>query len=218
MAIHYTNSHLDVPPGVDFLDAEQVNAWVAACEVAKPWRDPMRKWFADLVAALPPGARVLELGSGPGYLAEAVLERAAHLESYTLLDFSAHMLELSRERLAKFQAARFVKADFKIRNWFRALEPPYTAVLAMQAVHEIRHKSHVTDFYRQMRDLLEPGGLLAVCDSTPRDPAVLWQVSLFMNADEQLNAFASAGFCETKLQEEIGSMILVTGRVAEQRV
>ena len=73
MPMHYTDPRIDVPPGVDFLDAEQVRAWVSACEVDKPWRDPMRRRFADLVGALPSGARVLELGSGPGYLAESVL-------------------------------------------------------------------------------------------------------------------------------------------------
>ena len=100
MPIHYTDPRIDVPPGVNFLDAGQASAWVAACEVDKPWRDPMRRRFADVVGALPNGARVLELGAGPGYLAESVLESCPHLGSYTLLDFSDHMLKLSRARLA----------------------------------------------------------------------------------------------------------------------
>jgi hypothetical protein len=82
----------------------------------------------------------------------------------------------------------------------------------MQAVHEIRHKRHVPGLYRQIRDLLEPDGLLAVCDGTPRDTTALWQVSLCMTVDEQLDAFASAGFAEIKVVETIGAMILATGR------
>ena len=121
MPIHYTDPYLDVPPGVNFLDAGQVSGWVAACEVDKPWRDPMRECFADLVGALPQGAQVLELGSGPGYLAQAVLQHCPHVESYTLLDFSEHMLQLSRTRLAHFEAARFVKADFKTAAWHKTL-------------------------------------------------------------------------------------------------
>lgn len=214
MPIRYTDPQLDVPPGVDFLDAEQVRAWVSACEVDKPWRNPMRRRFADLVGTLPPGARVLELGSGPGYLAESVLESRPNLESYTLLDFSEHMLKLSRERLTRFDAVRFVRADFKTADWYRELSPPYTAVLAMQAVHEIRHKRHVPGLYGQIRDLLEPHGLLAVCDGTPRDMTVLWQASLCMTVDEQLDAFASAGFTEMRLEEENGTMIFVTARAS----
>jgi cyclopropane fatty-acyl-phospholipid synthase-like methyltransferase len=177
----------------------------------------MRRRFADLVGALPPGAKVLELGSGPGHLAVSVLESCPNLESYTLLDFSEHMLELSRERLTRFEAARFVKADFKTADWYHELSPPYAAVLAMQAVHEIRHKRHVPGLYGQIRELLEPDGLLAVCDGTPRDTAVLWQVSLCMTVDEQLDAFASAGFTETRLEDEIGAMIFVTGRASGLR-
>jgi SAM-dependent methyltransferase len=212
MPICYTDPQADVPPGVDFLDAEQVRAWVSACETDKPWRDPVRRRFADQVRALPPGANVLELGSGPGYLAQSVLESCPNLESYTLLDFSEHMLALSRERLARFEAARFVKADFKSADWRQDCSPPYAAVLAMQAVHEVRHKRHVPGLYRQIRDLLEPHGLLAVCDGTPRDGSVLWQVSLCMTVDEQLDAFAWAGFTQMKVEEEIGAMIFVTGR------
>jgi hypothetical protein len=51
-----------------------------------------------------------------------------------------------------------------------------------------------------------------ICDGTARDTNVLWQVSLFMTIDEQLDAFASAGFAEVKLEEEIEAMILGTGR------
>ena len=87
----------------------------------------------------------------------------------------------------------------------------------MQAVHEIRHKRHVPGLYGQIRDLLAPDGLLAVCDGTPRDTTVLWQVSLCMTVDEQLDAFASAGFTEMRLEEEIGAMIFVTGRVDSLR-
>ena len=212
MTIHYTDPHADVPPGVDFLDAEQVRAWVSACEAGKPWREPVRRRFVDLVGTLPAGARVLELGSGPGYLAESVLAGCRNVESYTLVDFSEHMLALSRHRLAGRETARFINADFKAADWRDALSPPYAAVVAMQAIHEMRHKRHVPGLYRQIRDVLEPHGLLAVCDGTPRDATVLWQISLSMTGGEQIEAFASAGYTEVTLEKRMGAMILVTGR------
>jgi len=46
---------------------------------------------------------VLELGCGPGFLSEALLQKIAR---YTLVDFSAQMLDLSRSRLAKFKDRR----------------------------------------------------------------------------------------------------------------
>ena len=84
----------------------------------------MRSRFAELVATLPPGTRLLELGSGPGLLAECILDRCPNVASYTLLDFSEHMLRLSRDRLERFPAAQFVTANFTAPNWTDALAPP----------------------------------------------------------------------------------------------
>lgn len=212
MTIQYTDPTLDVPPGVDFLDAEQVQKWVLECEVNKPWREPMRQRFSDLVGSLPNGARVLELGSGPGYLAETVLSGCPRLRSYTLVDFSEHMLALSRERLADIERARFVQADFKLRNWSDLMSTPYTAVIAMQAIHEIRHKRHVPGLYGQVLSLLEADGVFAVCDGIPRDASVLSQNSLYMTAQEQIDALTSAGFEDAQLELQLGPIVFVTAR------
>lgn len=215
MPIIYTDPSADVPPGVDFRNPSEVDAWVAACEIDKPWRVPMRRRFAELVGAVPNRAKVLEIGAGPGLLAECILEACPKVESYTLLDWSDRMLELSKSRVNRFQAAHFIPADFKQPDWRQHLSPPYDAVVAMQAVHEIRHKRHVRGFYRQVRDLLAPGGILAVCDGVPRDTSVLWQVNLLMTADEQLAALGSTGFEHVKLDGQIGSTVFVTGRAPE---
>ena len=58
--------------------------------------------------------KVLELGSGPGMLAEQILRRCLSVRVYTLLDFSEPMLAVSREQLAEFAARlRLVRADFR---------------------------------------------------------------------------------------------------------
>jgi hypothetical protein len=48
----------------------------------------LRDHIAGRVATLPPGTRVLELGSGPGFLAHRVLERCANLQLDMLPHFS----------------------------------------------------------------------------------------------------------------------------------
>lgn len=211
MPIHYTDPTLDVPPGVDFLDPAAVESWIAACETDKPWRVPMRSLFVELLQELPEGAHVLELGSGPGLLAEAVLQGCPHPASYTLLDFSETMLSVSRARLERFPKAQFVRADFKTPAWTSKLRADYGAVLAMQAVHEIRHKRHVPGLYQQVASLLVPGGRLLVCDGMPKD-ASLVATSLYMTEDEQLAALQSAGFVATEVQRTQGNICFVTGR------
>ena len=101
----------DVPYGNDWDSAEEVAAWAEEADRIRPWRAAIRDHIARRVATLPPGARVLELGSGPGFLAHRVLQRCPSLEGYTLLDFSEPMLALSQERLAMFPVASFVLAS-----------------------------------------------------------------------------------------------------------
>src|SRR5215475_14763457 len=84
----------DVPYGNDWDSAEEVAAWAEEADRIRPWRAAIRDHIARRVATLPPGARVLELGSGPGFLAHRVLQRCPSLEGYTLLDFSEPMLAL----------------------------------------------------------------------------------------------------------------------------
>src|SRR5919106_241316 len=115
------------------------------------------------------GARVLELGSGPGLLAHRVLQRCSNLETYTLVDFSEPMLALSRERLAAFPAASFVLASFKSEDWTRRVEGRFDCVVSMQAVHELRHKRHARRLYEQVSQALAVPGVVLVCDHTPFD-------------------------------------------------
>src|SRR5689334_20860225 len=98
----------DVPYGNDWDSAQEIAAWTAQADRRRPWRVQIRDHMAGMVAAMPAGTRVLELGSGPGLLAERVLETCPNVIAYTVLDFSAPMIAACRERLARFPAASFV--------------------------------------------------------------------------------------------------------------
>jgi ubiquinone/menaquinone biosynthesis C-methylase UbiE len=84
---------------------------------------------------------VLELGCGPGFLSEALLQKIAR---YTLVDFSAQMLDLSRSRLARFKDRTvFIQADFKKDAWTAAVPAAFDLVVSLQAVHELRHANRI---------------------------------------------------------------------------
>ncbi len=191
----------DVPSPIDLRDPVDAHTWAREADIKRPWRAQLRAAFADILNAVnPPVRRVLELGSGPGLLAEQIL-RSCAIESYTLLDFSQPMLDLSRERLGDHAAASFVLGDFKQPDWIRTVVAPVDAVVAMQAVHEIRHKRHVPGLYRQVLDVLRPGGLLLVCDHAPPDNGAR-TTALHATEAEQHAALSEAGFVgvETRLQ------------------
>lgn len=89
---------------------------------------------------------VLELDSGPGFLAEAVL-RDRPRARYTLLDSSPSMHDLARARLGTVPSAQFVTVDFRRAHWGDHLGS-FDAVATVQAAHELRHKSHAVELHR----------------------------------------------------------------------
>jgi SAM-dependent methyltransferase len=183
----------DVPYTEDLQDPVQAKAWTDAADRKRPLRVAVRNAIVERFESLPHGARVLELGSGPGFLAELTLHRCPQLASYTLLDFSEAMLDMSRERLGRFPAARFVLGDFRALDWTSHVQPPFEAVVSMQAVHEVRHKRHVPRLYNQIHELLVPGGLFLICDRTPENDSPRG-TALFMTENEQLETLRAAGF------------------------
>jgi SAM-dependent methyltransferase len=202
----------DVPSPIDLRDPVDAAEWAATAEVKRPWRTEIRAAIAALVRdATPPPRRVLELGPGPGRLAEAVLD-ACRLDRYTLLDFSAPMLDMCRRRLGDRAGVDYLQADFARADWAAALPAPFDAVLAMQAVHEIRHKRHLARLYAQVRSLLAPGGWLVVCDHEPfgDEPR---RLRLFATADEQHTALATAGFVEPTTHQVIRGLYVCSGRL-----
>lgn len=74
-------------------------------------RGPLRgRELAAGVVARHPGASVLDVGCGPGRVAEAALEAGAR--SYVGIDLSPRMLSLASARLARFDRVELREGDF----------------------------------------------------------------------------------------------------------
>jgi ubiquinone/menaquinone biosynthesis C-methylase UbiE len=144
-------------------------------------------------------------------LAETIL-RACTLENYTLLDFSAPMLDMCRQRLTGYRTVTFVLADFKSAGWTESVEGPFDTVIAMQAIHEIRHKRYVPDLYRRIQHVLRPGGSLLVCDHSPSDETDRAR-ALHSTVAEQHAAFSAGGFIDVRTDLVLHGMYLCRGRL-----
>ena len=197
----------DVPYGNNWDSATEAAAYGEAADQARPWREEIRNHIAARVAALAPGTRVLELGSGPGLLADRVLRECQNLETYVLVDFSEPMLALSRDRLTAFSVASFVLASFKTEDWMSRVEGKFDCIVSMQAVHELRHKQHARRLYEQVYQLLAAPGLFLICDHTPFDDSPK-SVALYMTEQEQQQALADAGFTNIRIEHSINSLVL----------
>jgi trans-aconitate methyltransferase len=204
----------DVPYGEDFHDPAE--AWADSVMRKRPWRATIFEHFvAILGAARVSNARVLELGSGPGFLAEQLLARCPSISNYTLLDFSEPMLEQSRRRLDRYSGrTEFLRADFKSDTWPRLVTAPVNFVVSLQAVHELRHKRHAARLYAQLTPLLAPCAEVLICDHLPPGAHTPLHRVLYMTTEEKLDALAGAGLVGARVVWSEHNMALYSARAS----
>lgn len=197
----------DVPSPIDLRLMRDAVEWETTAMSRRPWRT---EFFArignEIAAADPPVKRILELGSGPGFLARHLLQALNDI-SYAMLDFSAAMHQLARERLgALTERVEFVERDFKQPDWSRDLGL-FDCVVTIQAVHELRHKRYAPELHARVRELLAPGGGYLVCDHYC-GPDGMQNDRLYMTVEEQRQALELAGFSSIRELLRKGGMAL----------
>jgi cyclopropane fatty-acyl-phospholipid synthase-like methyltransferase len=173
----------------------------------RPWReDFFRKITQELRRLNFRALTVLELGSGPGFLAQRVLE-SSPAAVYVALDFSLSMHKLAKERLGTLaDRVQFLEADFRNSGWNTGL-PMFNAVVSVQAVHELRHKQHAPSFYQRVRPLLRSRGVLLMCDHFCGQDGMT-DTSLYMTSEEHERALRAGGFTQVEMLLEKGGPVL----------
>jgi len=113
-----------------------------------------------LDASSRPIERFLDLGSGSGLLAIAILTRhpAAHA---TLVDNSEPMMEAARDLLGEDTTLpKFVLADLSDPAWTTAIaeEAPFDAIVSGFTIHHLTNERKAA-LYRELLPLLSPGAM-----------------------------------------------------------
>jgi ubiquinone/menaquinone biosynthesis C-methylase UbiE len=197
----------DVPSPIDLRRMSDAAEWEQSAMSKRPWRTEFFAQFAIQIASAPRSIhRVLEIGSGPGFLAKHLLEALSGI-SYVLLDFSPAMHELARSRLTGLEnKIQFIERDFKQEDWYEGLSR-FDCVVTHQAVHELRHKRHATQLHSQVRGILEREGLYLVCDHFVGDGGMT-NPQLYMSVEEQKQALLAAGFTQVEEILTRGGLVL----------
>jgi ubiquinone/menaquinone biosynthesis C-methylase UbiE len=207
-----THETFDVPSPIDLKQMDDAAEWERTATLKRPWRAD----FFDLVTAEIEKSdvqlqSVLELGSGPGFLAHHVLSRLPHLQ-YGLLDFSSAMHELARKRLGHTSwNVAFFERNFREPTWAKGFEN-IDCVVTHQAVHELRHKRHAATLHAEVQRVLAPNGMYLVCDHFA-GPGGMENDKLYMSADEQKEALHAAGFTRVDRLLMLGGLVLHRARV-----
>ncbi|WP_350274319.1 cyclopropane-fatty-acyl-phospholipid synthase family protein [Kribbella sp. HUAS MG21] len=107
------------------------------------------------LAAVGPGSRVLEIGTGWGTLAIAAARRGAHVTGITL---STEQLQLAGKRVAGAGLAD--RVDLRLQD-YRAVTGSYDAVVSVEMIEAVGEE-YWPDYFRTLDRLLAPGGRIAV--------------------------------------------------------
>ena len=114
-------------------------------------------WMRRLGGPLPPRARVLELGCGPGYGTQLILDRfgAGHVDA---IDLDPAMITRARRRLTRRYGQRVRLAQGSATDLHTTLGEPlsrYDAVFDFAIIH---HIPHWPDALAEIARVLTPGG------------------------------------------------------------
>lgn len=144
----------------EWQDAAYVDAWIAQRIDGDPSHQQRLARLAAIVAAAVGRSdpRVLDVGTGPGALAEPIL-RAIPNATVVCQDFSAAMLDRARASLAWApERVRFHESDLRSPGWQSGLEPGFDAVVSSYALHNLRTPARMEAVYADLVDLLARGG------------------------------------------------------------
>lgn len=114
---------------------------------------------------------VLDLGTGTGALAAAILE-AQPAARVKLVDIDPAMLEVARARVARFgDRAELVHASFDDTL------PPCDAVVASLALHHVPELDRKRALFTRIHAALRPGGIFVIADATVHERGLERDVS-----------------------------------------
>lgn len=143
-------------------------------------------------------AHVVELGTGPGYMARHFLERNAVI-TYEAVDFSEVFLEVARETLGEL-ASRvvFTNADLMDPGWPEKLTGKPDAIVSTWALHDLGSQQAVANVYARCYEALGEGGLLVNGDFIkPEGTAWEYEAGRF-EIGRHLDYLREAGFRDPK--------------------
>ena len=198
----------DVPTPINFHDPEDVNTWIEETARKRPWRPEFFNAYVEMLnKRFHHPFSILELGAGPGLLAQQILASCA-IRTFVVLDFSAAMLSVARHKLEPFrERTRFVQRDFRSTNWVDGMGD-YDAVVSMQAVHEVRHKQHIPALLDEIYKLLVRNGLFLFCDHYSEPDNGSKNPDLYLTREDQGQALLNARFGKVECVLDKGGMAL----------
>jgi len=174
----------DTAPATNQWSEENSATFIDLAEIFVPGRVEQTATLLDLIPAeRDEQFTIVELASGEGLLAEAVMERFPRCH-YVALDGSPLMRERTLRRVKRFKERLEVR-PFEIASleWRTILPQPLRCVLSSLCVHHLSGEQK-QQLFKDMAGHLEPGGALLLADII--EPATQRIANLFARQYEEI--------------------------------
>ena len=128
--------------------------------------NPIRRRFHDPDEMFGPfvraGTRVLDVGCGAGFNAEGLARLVGAEGRVVAVDVQPRMLAMTARRLRRSGLAdRVDLVEARVDDLGIESQAPFGFAVAFWMVHEVQDRKRL---FRQLRDALEPGASLLVCE------------------------------------------------------
>ncbi|TNF98630.1 MAG: class I SAM-dependent methyltransferase [Gammaproteobacteria bacterium] len=193
----------------EFHDEEFVLGWAERFVPTPERLELFNIILSELQSLIPEDGRVVELGIGPGYLANHILAAMPAIK-YCGIDFSDPMLEIASSRLKPYSSRiTYAKADLVQDDWENTVAKPINAIVSTWALHDLGSQTNINIVYEKSAKALGAQGVLLNGDFIKPDGAVHeYEAGRFQIA-KHLEMLRNAGFrdaeCLVLLEEEIES-------------
>ena len=163
--------------------------------------------FTQLKDVIPNNGNIIELGIGPGYLANYLLERMPHI-TYCGIDFSLPMLEIAQDRLQRHSSrVIYTQADLVKEAWEESVSKPVHAIVSTWALHDLGSPKNINTIYERSYNALDSNSILINGDFIkPTGAKQEFEEGRFY-VDKHLELLGNAGFlnasCLSLFEEEI---------------
>lgn len=193
----------------EFDDEDYVEGWTDRFVPTPDRLELFNIILSELKSHIPPNGRVVELGIGPGYLADHLLRAMPGIQ-YHGIDFSSPMLDIARQRLRPHSARiTYVKAGLVKDQWWMGIPKPVNAIVSTWALHDLGSQENVEVVYKNCAEVLQNGGMLLNGDFIKPDKATHEYEPGRVEIAKHIKILLRVGFknakCLVLLEEEIES-------------
>lgn len=193
----------------EFHDEDFVEGWARRFLPTPERLELFNVILAGLKTQIPSNGYVVELGIGPGYLADYLLNSLKSIQYYGI-DFSGPMLDIARKRLRPYSTrVTYIKADLVNDDWSKYIPMPINAIVSTWTLHDLGSPKNVEIVYKKCAQLLQSRGMLLNGDFIKPDNAIYEYEPGRFEIAQHIEILSRVGFrcaeCVVVLEEEIES-------------